>query len=192
MLTSHLVEKALLGWWTHIMAAIPLLCWAAWMARRLSLHLSWNQHFCSSTHWSCSVLQHVKTASSKEPSKGLACSGRSESSCKKDTLPWDEKQRQVRKERESECWLGTSHMLGFSGLLLIGRHGNLGLCPAAYGTSYIRIRRDGCAFGKKWLGLSRKRRTLIVRPNRISASPRGMRAWWAVSDTASKSTSSSN
>lgn len=105
------------------MAAIPLLCWAVWMARRFPLHLSWNQPFCSSTHWSCSALQHVKTASSKESSKGLACSGRLESSCKKDTLPWDEKQRQVMKERESECWLGTSHMLGFSGLLMIGGHG---------------------------------------------------------------------
>lgn len=39
-------------------------------------------------------------------------------------------------------------MLGLSGLLLIGGHGNLGLCPVAYCASYIRIRRDGCAFGK--------------------------------------------
>ena len=65
-----------------------------------SLHLSWNQPFCSSTHWSCSALQHVKKASSKESSKGLACSGRSEHSCKKGTLPWDKKQKQVMKQRE--------------------------------------------------------------------------------------------
>lgn len=42
----------------------------------------------------------------------------------------------------------TSHMLGLSGLSLLGGPRNLGLCPAAYCMSYIRIRRDRVLWGK--------------------------------------------
>lgn len=47
-------------------------------------------------------------------------------------------------------------MLGFSGLLLIGGRGNLGLCPAAYGTSYIRIKERWVCFWKKVTGAFQK------------------------------------
>lgn len=94
------------------MTAMPLLCWAAWLAR-FSLHLSWNQPFCSSTHWSCSAFQPVKL------------SAQSENSCIKKTVTQDGKQRQAAR---GSC-TGTSHALDFSGLsCLVGKESGPPLC----------------------------------------------------------------
>lgn len=133
----------------------PCLSWAASMARSFSLNLSWHQLFCSSTHWSCSALQHGRKHLLRNPSNDWLAQQDLRAAIQRKNSP-ETGSKSKWWEGESGPWAG-HHTLGFSGLLLLGGHELLGLSPVAYCTSSIKSGEMGVLQGSDgWGSLGRE------------------------------------